>query len=271
MGKSSGVNARAVPEAITPAARAGVDVSPGPAGRPTRSRAYELVIDWIEQQIASGSLHVDDRVPAERDLAAMLAVSRSAVREAIRVLEAHGVVRAGVGVGPDGGTILTSMPSEALTQMLRLHIALANFPMADVIEARVMLERWSARLAAQQATDKDLAVLRGFVETMEASRLDRPAFNEADTRFHVAIAEAGRNRLVADMTTAIRDSMRTPILHAFQANTAWIELVDTLIGQHRAVYEAILARDGSGAADAVERHIRYAFAALGWGNAGQPR
>lgn len=222
----------------------------------------------MEEQIGAGALHVGDRLPAERDLAAMLGVSRSAVREAMRVLEAHGVVRAGVGVGPDGGTILTSMPSEALTQMLRLHIALANFPMSDVIEARVMLERWSARLAAQQATVDDLALLGGLVATMEAAREDRHAFNDADTGFHVAIAEAGRNRLVADMTTAIRDSMRTPILHAFQANTAWPELVDTLIRQHRAVYDATAARDGTRAADLVERHIRYAFAALGWGGTG---
>lgn len=254
MVSSSAANARTPPETARP------------TGRPEpRCRAFEVVIARVEEQIVSGALHVGDRLPAERDLAAMLGVSRSAVREAMRVLEAHGVVRAGVGVGPDGGTMLTSMPSEALTQMLRLHIALANFPMADVIEARVMLERWSARLAAQQAGDRDLAVLSGLVQTMEASREDRPAFNDADTGFHVAIAEAGQNRLVADMTTAIRDSMRTPILLAFQADTAWPDLVDTLIAQHRAVYQAIAAHDGALAADTVEGHIRYAFAALGWG------
>lgn len=226
------------------------------------------MIARVEEEIAAGALHVGDRLPAERDLAAMLGVSRAAVREAIRVLEAHGVVRAGVGVGPDGGTMLTSMPSDALTQMLRLHIALANFPMADVIEARVMLERWSARLAARQASDDDLAQLRALVEIMRASREDRPAFNDADTRFHVAIAEAGRNRLVADLTTAIRDSMRTSILAAFHANTRWSQLVDTLVTQHAEVYDAIAARDGARAADTVEGHIRYAFDELGWGVAG---
>ncbi len=230
-----------------------------------RARAYELVIKRVEEQISTGALLVGDRLPAERDLATMLGVSRAAVREAMRALEAHGVVRAGVGVGPDGGTVLTSMPSEALTQMLRLHIALANFPMADVIEARVMLERWSARLAAQQGTDRDIAALGALVDAMDAAREDRATFNDIDTRFHVAIAEAGRNRLVADMTTAIRDSMRAPILTSFRANTRWSDLVGQLIDQHRVVYQAIAAREGTRAADLVEEHIRFAFNALGWG------
>ena len=233
-----------------------------------RSRAYELVIKRVEEQIVSGALRVGDRLPAERDLAGMLGVSRAAVREAMRALAAHGVVRAGVGVGPDGGTVLTSMPSEALTQMLRLHIALANFPMADVIEARVMLERRSARLAAQQGSDEDICTVGALMQAMEDAREDRVVFNEIDTRFHVAIAEAGRNRLVADMTTAIRDSMRGMILSSFQANSDWEELVAVLLTQHRAVYDAIAARDGAGAADAVEFHIRYAYDHLDWERTG---
>ncbi len=246
----------------------GAAAARSPAPPVARSRAFELVIELVEEQIAAGALHVGDRLPAERVLATMLGVGRAAVREAMRVLEAHGVVRAGVGVGPDGGTILTSMPSEALTQMLRLHIALANFPMADVIEARVMLERWSARLAAQQGTQADIDRLGAAVEAMENARFDRATFNDIDTHFHVTIAEAGRNRLVADLTTAIRDSMRAPILTAFRVNTTWEELVEELILQHRVVCQAIAAGEGMRAADAVEHHIRFAFDALGWGRTG---
>ena len=73
-----------------------------------RMRAYELVINQIESQILAGALKVGDQLPAERDLAAKLGVSRAAVREAMRAMEAQGVVRSGVGVGPDSGTFLTS-------------------------------------------------------------------------------------------------------------------------------------------------------------------
>ena len=71
-----------------------------------RSRSYELVVDQIEEQILAGTLHVGDRLPGERDLAQHLQVSRAAVREAIRTLEAQGVVRSGVGSGKDAGTIV---------------------------------------------------------------------------------------------------------------------------------------------------------------------
>ncbi|MDO5696697.1 MAG: FadR/GntR family transcriptional regulator [Dermatophilus congolensis] len=230
------------------------------AWRPvTKARAYELVVDRIEEQILSGALRVGDRLPAERDLASMLEVSRAAVREAIRTLEAQGVVRAGVGVGPDGGTFVSSMPSEAMTRLLRLHVALTNFTMPDVIEARVMLERHSARLAATQATPEDIAALRAVLDAMADPSTSREDFNDLDTRFHVLIAEAGRNRLIADMTTAIRESMRTPILRSFRATDSWDGLTEGLNHGHEAIFAAIETRDAKAAADAVEQHIRYAY------------
>jgi GntR family transcriptional repressor for pyruvate dehydrogenase complex len=232
-----------------------------------RSRAFELVVDRVEEQILGGGLRVGDRLPAERDLATMLGVSRAAVREAIRTLQAQGVVRSGVGVGPDGGTVVAAMPSLALTRMLRLHVALANFPVSDVVEARVMLERWSARLAARAASPEDLDRLAAILGLMEHPDVDRETFNELDTGFHVGIADAGRNRLVADLTTAIRESMRLPILHAIQHVADWPELARSLSVAHRRVFEAVAAGDGDQAAAEVEAHIRSAHAALRWGQA----
>lgn len=232
-----------------------------------RKRAYELVIHQIEEQILAGALHVGDQLPAERDLAAKLGVSRAAVREAMRAMEAQGVVRSGVGVGPDSGTFLTSMPSKALTQFLRLHMALANFPIDDVVETRIMLERWSARLAARQASADDLGTMDRLLDAMDAETADIAAFNELDTDFHVAMAEAAHNSLITEMTTAIRHSMRAMVLESFREHGNWAELSATLREQHRAIYDAIAAGDSQGAADAVEEHLRTANATLGWGAA----
>lgn len=228
----------------------------------SRIRAYELVLERVEEQILSGALRVGDRLPAERDLAARLEVSRAAVREAIRTLEAQGVVRSSVGAGPDGGTVVAAMPSQALTQLLRLHVALSNFPMGDVVEARVMLERSSARLAAEHATADDLLRMRQHLEGMDDQQIDREAFNELDTAFHVTIAKAARNRLVADMTIAIRDSMRLPILRAFRVVEDWDVLVHRLRADHHGIYDAIASRAGQLAADLVDTHIRSAYASL---------
>jgi len=233
-----------------------------------RMRAYELVINQIESQIMAGALKVGDQLPAERDLAAKLGVSRAAVREAMRAMEAQGVVRSGVGVGPDSGTFLTSLPSKALTQFLRLHMSLANFPIDDVVETRIMLERWSARLAARQASADDLGTMSRLLDEMDAERDDIAAFNELDTEFHVALAEAAHNVLITEMTTAIRHSMRAMVLESFRTHGHWHELSDQLRAQHRAIYEAIAAGDSRRAADEVEEHLRSANASLGWGATG---
>ncbi|MGW1678308.1 FadR/GntR family transcriptional regulator [Saccharopolyspora sp. NPDC002376] len=222
-----------------------------------RTRTYELVIDRIEEQIVSGQLGVGDRLPPERDLAQMLGVSRAAVREAFRALEAQGVLRMAVGTGPDSGTTVAALPSQALTRLLRLHVALANFPVADVVRARVMLERESARNAAQRATEAELDELRALLDEMESPDCDRERFNDLDTQFHVAIAEAGGNRLVADMTIAIRESLRRPLLAAFDdLGDEWFPIADGLRHDHRLIHQALAAGDSTEAEEQVERHIR---------------
>lgn len=237
--------------------------TPVPQWRPVpRVRSHELVIGAIEDQIMSGALKVGDPLPPERELAARLKVSRAGVREAIRVLEAQGVVTANVGAGPDAGTFIASMPSAALTRFLRLHVALSNFPMHDIVDARVMLERNSAMLAAAHAGEDKLAEVRAPLSVMDDIGADCEPFNDADTAFHVAIAEASGNRLVADMTVAIRASLRQPILEAIRQVADWPGLARTLQAEHHAIYDAIAAHDGRSAADLTERHIRAAFNAL---------
>jgi GntR family transcriptional repressor for pyruvate dehydrogenase complex len=222
----------------------------------SRLRTYELVLDRIEEQILQGQLRVGDHLPAERELASMLGVSRSAVREAMRTLEAQGVVQSAVGTGPDSGTIIAAQSSQALTRLLRLHVGLANFPLADLVEARTMLERWSARLAATHADADDLARLTVIVAKMDEPHLEMAEFNDLDTAFHVAIAEAGGNRLVCDITSAIRESLRHRILVAFENLGSWDQTVAKLRLEHHEILRLVTERNPTAVADAVEMHIR---------------
>ena len=227
-----------------------------------RARTYELVITAIEEQVMTGALRVGDPLPPERDLAAKLQVSRSAVREAFRVLEAQGVLRSAVGSGAGAGTFVASMPSDALTRFLRLHIALSNFNFADVVEARVTLERSSVALAASHPDPERLAVVRAAIEVMDSDDVDRATFNDADTAFHTAIAEAGGNRLVTAMTVAIRNAMRGRLLAAFEEIDDWPALRDELRSEHHAILAAIDAGDSASAATLAEQHIRTAYQRL---------
>jgi GntR family transcriptional repressor for pyruvate dehydrogenase complex len=230
-----------------------------PAWAPVaRSRAHELVIQAIEDQIMSGALVVGDPLPPERELASRLEVSRAGVREAVRVLEGQGVLRSRVGSGAEAGTFIAALPDAALTRFLRLHVALANYPIADVVDARVTLERSSASLAAQNADAAALGTVRAALERGAASDVSPQEFNDADTAFHVAIAEAGGNRLVASMTVAIRESLSARILDALGDHPDWAGLAARLHAQHVELFEAIVRHDAEAAATLAEQHIRFA-------------
>ncbi|MFJ4094017.1 FadR/GntR family transcriptional regulator [Kitasatospora sp. NPDC089913] len=221
-----------------------------------RTRTYELVLARIEEQILAGKLRVGDRLPPERELVELLGVSRAAIREALRVLEAQGAVRSRVGTGPDSGTVIAAVPGEGLSQLLRLHLALANFPLADVFELRASLERSSARLAAACAGADDLARLREPLLRMDEPGVELERFNEHDTAFHVALAEAAGNRLVADLTVAVRNAVRHTILAASRRLPDWEAEAAKLRAEHHAIYEAVAAGDAERAGDLVEAHVR---------------
>src|SRR6476646_1418000 len=132
-----------------------------------RVPTYELVLRRIEEQLINRTLRPGDRLPAER--------------EALRVLQAQGVVKSAVGTGADSGTIVTAAPSGALTRLLRVHLAVASFPLSDVVEARVMFERFSALGAAKAITPEALERIAAPLAAMDQPDIDRARFNELDT------------------------------------------------------------------------------------------
>ncbi|WP_206055597.1 FadR/GntR family transcriptional regulator [Nocardioides sp. GY 10127] len=243
------------------------DVRPGdPDWSPVvRTRTYELVLDRIEEQIAAGRLSIGDRLPGERELAASLGVSRSAVREAMRVLEAMGLITQGTGSGKDAGTVVTATPGDALTRLVRVHALLNSVAGRDVVRARIALERESARLAAGHASAADLAEMDEHLAVMDDPATDVAEFNERDTAFHVAVARASGNALVADLTTALRTAMRGTLLTALQQAPDVEPVRRRLCSEHRAIADAVRGGDRLLAADLVERHIAdfYVFAADG--------
>lgn len=223
-----------------------------------RVPTYQLVLSRIEEQLVSRSLRPGDKLPPERELATMLGASRPAVREALRVLQAQGILKSTVGTGADSGTVVMAAPSGALTHLLRVHLAVASFPLSDFVEARVMLERSSA-ISAVRSGAIDADELDRILTAMERPDIGQDEFNELDTRFHVAIAESGGNRLVADLTVAVRESSRSDIHAALTAGPDWAGIRATLQAEHRAIAAALTAGDGPGAADLLEAHIQGFF------------
>ena len=117
-------------------------------------RAFEQILGALEAEISAGALEAGDRLPAERELAARYGVSRTSVREAIRVLEAMGIVS--VRRGAEHGVVLLQEPGNAFGPVLRLLVALRHVSLDDAIEFRVLVEAGAARRLAETGEGAEL-------------------------------------------------------------------------------------------------------------------
>ncbi|TLM84389.1 FadR family transcriptional regulator [Pseudarthrobacter sp. NamE2] len=216
-------------------------------------RTHQLVLSWIENELSGGRLAVGGRLPAERTLAEQLKVSRTSVREAIRILEAMGVVRAGVGSGPEAGTVVIADPTAALASALRLHIATQHLPVADIVETRVLLESWAVAKASPDAPElADAAVL---LEGMAAEGLGVGDFLALDVRFHLALADAAGNAVVSAMMGSLREAIQGYAAELTSNLPDWEATASRLRAEHEAILAAIRNNDGGLAAKLVAAHI----------------
>lgn len=216
-------------------------------------RTHQLVQSWLEDQLASGRLAVGDRLPGERTVAEQLGISRASAREGIRVLEAMGVLRAGVGSGPAAGTVITANPGAALGAALRLHMATSHLPVEDIVQTRLLLETWAAGHADSSA--EAMSGAEALLEAMETSAPDQREFLRLDALFHVALAEAAGNVLIGAMMSSLRDSIEGYTLRLTGNLPDWDATSARLREEHREIYQAIKNDDGALAARLIASHI----------------
>ncbi|MCU7478871.1 GntR family transcriptional regulator [Cutibacterium acnes 21G] len=172
---------------------------------------FSVVMRHIDDEILAGRWVNGSRLPPERELAASLSVSRGAVREAIRALEAQGILSSGT--GRSNGTRVDARPSDAMGRILRLQLALDVVSFADLTETRIALEKAACAAAAKVRAPVPLTRATDLLVQMHDA-MQPDSFNALDTAFHVALAEAGDNRLMRDLTVAIREAVHLPILEA---------------------------------------------------------
>ena len=118
-----------------------------------------------------------------------------------------------------------------------------------------MLERFWAGLAARRRTARDLLVMAAELDAMDAD-LNPEAFSDADSAFHVLIAAAAGNRLINELTVAIRESVRGVLVGAMRERADWPALRERLRGEHREIYAALAESDAELATSRTEAHIR---------------
>ncbi len=228
------------------------------------TRAYQGVLARIEADLAAERLGVGGRLPGERVLAERYGVSRASVREAIRVLEAMGLIRTATGSGPDAGAVLIADPVAPIAAALRWHLTSRHLPVADLVGARVLIESWSARTAATHADPDALAGARTLLDEMD--RVEAPGeFLALDAEFHVCLARAAGNAVVAAIMGALRAGIQAYVTDAVDRLPDWAAMAGGLRAQHRRILTLIEAGDSEAAADAVSAHITGFYEATGVG------
>jgi GntR family transcriptional regulator, transcriptional repressor for pyruvate dehydrogenase complex len=222
-------------------------------------RAHELVLQRIERDLSDGTIAVGDRLPGERALAEDLSVSRSSVREAIRVLEAMGVVRTAVGSGPDAGATVVADPIRSLGSALRLHTATKHLPMSDLVDTRILLETWAVAEAAHRRPAPDVGAVSSMLDAMDDDTLTPQEFHTLDAEFHVALVESAGNMVVAAMMAALRESIHGYVVAGVPLLDDWSAVAANLRCEHRGIVSAVRRGHGAKAGALVRAHIRGYF------------
>jgi DNA-binding FadR family transcriptional regulator len=219
--------------------------------RRARVPAYELVADDLRSQITSGQLRPGDRLPTEPELCARCGVSRSTVREALRLLSSQRLIITTRGV--TGGSFVAhpnaSDLAESMSAGVRLLLATATVGMTDLIEVRELLEVPAAGLAARRRTEADLERLRATMFDPEGD--DLPTRLAAHRAFHVALAAAAGNPLYELVTGPLYAITNEVQLADLAPQRRWLGID----AEHREILRCVAAGDAPAAQRAVTWHL----------------
>ncbi len=218
-------------------------------------RISDTVIKQIERLILRGILRPGERLPSERAMSEQMGVSRPSLREAIANLEERGLLSTRAGSGIYVADVLGSAFSEPLIALFSSH----QEALFDYISFRRDLEGLAAERAASLSSVTDLKVNSAIFKKMEAAHAKRNPAEEAalDAEFHMAIVEASHNVFMLHMMRSMFEMLRAGVFYNRKIMFKQRTTREALLDQHRAIHDAILNRDPTGARRAVEQHLSY--------------
>lgn len=222
-------------------------------------RAWEQVLSHLEKRLVSGEVVPGQRLPGERILAAELGVGRSSVREALRVMEALGLLKAQTGSGPTSGAMIVARPTGGMTMLMRMQVAAQGFPVSDVVKTRLVLEAEVMQELARTQPTPNLDNAVELLDSMENLDLSAHEFLILDAQFHVALADAAGNQVVAAMMAGLRESIEAYVLAGVNLDS-WQMTCCRLRHEHRGLIEAVRAADPDLALERITGHIRGYYA-----------
>jgi DNA-binding FadR family transcriptional regulator len=221
----------------------------------TTKRTFEDISDQIKYLIFSKALKPNDRLPSERELATRFNAGRISVREALRILEESGFVS--VKQGADGGIFVKELDSTNMTKSISGLIEVGNLTLLEIAEARIAIESVILESVIKNITKERLATLKSNIsacEQLRDSKADgsREFWIERLSIFHILLAGISKNRLYKYLVTSLMDLYISHTKKLKPEITEYYRHMD----QHRAIYEAIKAKNLKQAQKAIRNHVR---------------
>ena len=215
------------------------------------ARIADTIANHLGRLIFEGVLHPGERLLAERELAQKLDVSRPSLRDALAMLESHGLIV----TDRQGSRVADFL--RPLTQPFELLFQSNPQAMGDYMEFRGLMEGAAAEMAAIRATDLDRANIRAILDRIETAHGhdDSAAEADADADLHFATYEAAHNVMILHIMRAFSQLLRRGVFYSREQLYARAGVRDLLLAQHQAVGQAILAGDPVAARQAAETHL----------------
>lgn len=214
------------------------------------SRASEDLVRQVKQAIRSGTLRPGDALPSERELTERLGVSRVTIRDALRTLEATGLLD--IRVGARGGAFVTAPDPDHIGEGLANMLALSSATPEDITEARMLLELGAIPLVSDRRTDEDLAALEEICTRAERAVKSGAYDVRYSTEFHVRLVHCAHN----DAIGMIIDSFSGQLLMSLmRAKSVAPHMGEEGIQEHRELVEAIRKQDPDVARELMSQHL----------------
>lgn len=209
-------------------------------------RLYEKVAEQIGLLIAAGEFRHGDRLPAERELARKIGVSRPVLREALVTLEISGLVE----VRGGSGCFVTATPDTLLPDFSD-----GGPSPFEVIHARSVIEGEIAALAAERASAEAVAGLEETIATMRADIAAGRDTRETDKLFHIRLAEMSGNSVLTGIVGDLWSHMTAPVFNRLGAHSGLRDTDNITVMEHMRIIEAVAAQDVQGARGAMAVHL----------------
>lgn len=207
------------------------------------------IVGEVREALFNRKLKAGDFLGTEKDLAARYGVSRIVARDALRSLEALGVVAIKMGKG--GGARIARGNTRLFAEALAVQLNLANVSAAEILDAQRAIECLAAELAAENATPADHARLKRLLDEAEANIADTDAYTRLSRDFHLAVAEASHNRVLVVQLISL-EHVAWPTRNL----TLTPQVARRILAVHRELAALIEMRDGAGARKLMDDHVK---------------